>query len=122
MASDLVVGPDSEERGNENIISTETGDPRCNLVCCLQAVASDDDRLHQHIEFQVFPALASLLTDMANRCIEPFRLPTHFMMLAVVECPPEHGESDDVGVPGRMGQSPLAVDPHEQGHAILCGT
>ncbi len=70
----------------------------------------------------MLPAVPGLLANEVDRRVEPFCLPTNLVALTIVERATEHRETDDVGVAGRMGESPFAVDTNEEGHVVLAGS
>jgi hypothetical protein len=119
MLGDLIVTAESEERSDERFLEEET---RClgnQFLCRVLPIVRDDDRLYQDIEFQLSESFTSVLSNVANGGIEPFGIPAHFMVLPVLECPPQHGQADDVGVAGGVGQGLLAVHTDQNGEMLL---
>ena len=119
MFGDLIVGPEGEKWRGESVRNAQTRGAPGRLLCRSSAIVRDDDRLDQHIEFQLRPPISSLLTDVADGRVEPVSLPSDFMTLTILERAAEHRETDNVGVANRMCESLLAVDADEQRHVVL---
>lgn len=119
VVGDLIVGPDGEKRRTECIVDAEAWNTRSHLLGCLPPVIRDHDGLDKHIEFHLPPAFPSLLADEVDGRVESLLFPADLVALAVFEGAPEHGKTDDVGMAGRVSESPLAVDADEQGYVVL---
>ena len=120
MIGDLVVGPDSQKRRAKSVVNTEAGNAGNHLFGRLPPVIRDHDGLHKHVEFYVSP-FSSLLADVVDSVVESPWFPAGFVTLTVFEGATEHCESDDVGMAGRMSESPLAVHTDEQWYSVLAG-
>jgi hypothetical protein len=52
-------------------------------------------------------------------CVDPLGVPADLVTLTIFKGATEHREADDVGVPGRMGESSLPVHADKQGYVLL---
>ena len=114
VGGDLIVSPHGEERRAESIVNAQTGNSGSHLLGCLPPVIRDHDGLDQRVEFYLPPAFPGLLSDVVDRSVESLSLPAGLVTLTVFERAPEHCETDDVGMAGRMSKSRLAVHADEQ--------
>ena len=121
VIGDLVVGPDSQKRRAESVVNAEAGNSGSHLFGCFLPVICDHDGLHKHVEFYLAPAFPSLLADVVDCGVESLWFPAGLVALTVLEGATEHRESDDVGMAGRMSESPLAVHTDKQWYLVLAG-
>jgi hypothetical protein len=121
MVGDLVMGPDGQEGHAESIADAKTGDSGSHLFGSPLPVVRHHDGLDQYVEFQLLPPLPGRLSDVVDDGVEPLGFPADRVPLAVFEGTTEHRQPDDVGMAGRMSESPLAVDANQQGYVDLPG-
>lgn len=119
MIGNLIVAAEREERRHEGVVHAQARYSSRHVSSRLAPIIGNHDCLHEHVELELVHPSAGLLTDVVDGALEPLGLPSHLVALTVLEGAPEHRQPDDVGVTGRVSESPMTVDTDQERNVVL---